>query len=542
MKQIITLSLTFIYIAAFAQDKPPINWQLLDFKNDGYRGISVEKTYATLLKNKKPKQKIIVAVIDCGVDFAHPDLKNIIWTNKKEIPNNGIDDDRNGYIDDVNGWNFVGNTVGGTTEYIREYVRLRKEFETIKDSTVLSQKKDYAYWKKIVKEKDDYIFKCNDDWEYFQEFVDNYENLIAYYKQRLKKDTITFADLKANPVGKDQDSLLQKNYTARMTFYGKLTDTTGVTLNSKLLEFNAFADDAKKYVDWNNNIINNNDVAFYSKKENITAPDIYNTKIYGNNNVMPSYDNHGTFCAGLIGAVRDNNIGLNGVANNTLIMPIKIIIKTDIDEIDKDIASAIYYATDNGAKVINMSFSKTCSPQKKFIDDAVKYAEKKGVLIFHSAGNNSWNIDVTTKYPTAYFLDKIRATNMIRVGASASDGRGVCDFSNYGKDAVDIFAPGCSYLYSTSLNGSYDGNGEGTSFATPIAAGLAAMLWSYYPNLTYKQIRYCIEQSVTQITELVTKPKTTEKVAFSSFSKTGGVINAYNAFLIADKISKRKKK
>ena len=205
-----------------------------------------------------------------------------------------------------------------------------------------------------------------------------------------------------------------------------------------------------------------------------------------------------------------------------------------MDELDKDVTNAIYYAVDNGAKVINMSIGKSFSPQKQLVDEAFKYAEKKGVLLIHSAGNRANNIDSIPHYPTPFYADNGKASNMITVGASSSDSSWVCGFSNYGKETVDVFAPG-EFIYSTTRHEGYT-KGDGTSFSTPIVSGLAALIWSYYPNLSYKQVKYCIETSATPRPQIVTKPGTTNKVPFSTLSKTGGIINAYRAMEIAEKL------
>jgi len=209
------------------------------------------------------------------------------------------------------------------------------------------------------------------------------------------------------------------------------------------------------------------------------------------------------------------------------------------DEWDKDVANAICYAVDNGARVVNMSFGKYQSPQKAWVDEAIKYAERKGVLLVIAAGNDAINIDSTSSYPSAVYNNHTVATNVITVGASGFDDHLAAGFSNYGKTRVDVFAPGMAITMTSNDHG-YQTQ-DGTSLAAPMVVGLAALIWSYYPDLNYKQVKYCIERSAEPIFTLVIKPGAESKVAFSSLSKTGGIVNAYNAILIAEQISKEKR-
>ena len=263
-------------------------------------------------------------------------------------------------------------------------------------------------------------------------------------------------------------------------------------------------------------------------------PYINNTKGYGNGNTFPD-DMHGTQCAGAIAALRNNDIGGNGITNSVSIMPLRInAMGHGCDEWDKDVANAIRYAADNGAQVISMSFGKYYSPQKQWVRNAVNYAKEKGVLLVHAAMNDSRNTDSIVSYPQEYYSATDNATNLINVGASTYDSTLVGDFSNYGKHTVDVFAPGVS-IYMPVLHGSYE-RGFGTSFACPMVAGLAALVWSYFPQFTYQQVRQCIEASATPVNMMVTKPGTNDKVPFSSLSKTGGIVNAYKAIVEAEKI------
>lgn len=246
---------------------------------------------------------------------------------------------------------------------------------------------------------------------------------------------------------------------------------------------------------------------------------------------------HGTMCVSIVAGNRNNGIGTDGIAESVKIMAVRATLLGG-DEYDKDVANAIRYAVDNGAKIINMSFGKKFSPNKQWVDDAIRYAAQKGVLLIGGSGNNGTNNDEDTFYPSAVFDDGSEADNFLKVGASSSDNTLVGSFSNYGKKTVDVFAPG-HQIYVATDTAKYD-YGSGTSFASPMVTGVAALLWSYYPKLTYKQVKHCIEQSVTPIETLVIKPGTKEKVPFSSLSKTGGIVNAYKAFKQAEEINKQK--
>jgi subtilisin family serine protease len=264
-----------------------------------------------------------------------------------------------------------------------------------------------------------------------------------------------------------------------------------------------------------------------------------NDKFYGNNDVMASTPFHGTHVAGIIGAVRNNGKGIDGIADNVRIMMIRAV--PDGDEHDKDIALAIRYAVDNGAKVINMSFGKSYSPQKQWVDDAVKYAESKGVLLVHAAGNDAKNLDSDYNYPTPILLDGGKPTNWLTIGASGDPGNGglSASFSNYGKKEVDVFAPGVN-IYSTIPGGTTYGNASGTSMASPVTAGVAAFLLEYFPTLTPQQLKAVIEKSSVKPTIKAEKPGTDEEVDFSELSKTGGLINAYEAAKLAQQITSQK--
>jgi cell wall-associated protease len=534
MKKLFLLISLFSYQTLLAQtsskaDKPK-DWHLLDFQKDGYYGVSLQKTYDELLKDKPVKQKITVAVIDCGVDHTHPDLKNVMWTNSKEISSNGIDDDKNGYVDDLRGWNFIGNLQGSTTESIREYVKIRKDFEGVPDSILAKNPQRYNYWKRILEDKESTL----SSYPSLLKRIETTEKLIAYYRKMNISDSITIAILKQYPVPAN-DSLLKKVYDRSLIIlptYRNLEHLNEV--RRRLVEGD------KKVYDSAITIIDKSDNDYFAKLANMESYETNSSKFYGSNNVMPR-ENHGTSCAGIISGFESNVQERNIVSKSITIMPLRIFFCVHgCDELDKDVANAIVYAVDNGAKVINMSFGKFYSPQKKFVDEAIKYAEKKGILLISSASNDNTDNDIITKYPSAFDSNNKKYSNFLNIGASTSDSTLLGSFSNYGKKTVDFFAPGVD-IFTTDLHHSYLIN-SGTSFASPLVAKIAALLWSYYPTFTYQQIKYCLEKSVKPINKSVRVNSLDKQVPFNELSSMGGIVNAYEAFLVAEEIYKKKKR
>jgi cell wall-associated protease len=542
MKLYISFIFLLVTAASFAQTnnpaEPPHNWQLMDWKKDGYKGISLEKAYDELLANKKPAKKIIVAIIDCGLDDKQPDLEGMVWTNKKEIPGNNIDDDKNGFIDDVHGWNFVGSLKEETYEEIREYVRLKDQFENKTDTIALKNNPQYGYWKNIVDQKNKRMYQL--EGKEIDEIISAATILQGYWSKSLEKDSVYVKDIKDLMPDAPADSSVKNAQAYFKQFIGQGDE------NWDTVTLIVFTDVFKKYkpvvMEANKKMLlavttitEKNDPAYFRKKELGDDPYIKTTRSYGNSNTFPD-ESHGTECAGIIAALRNNSIGGNGITNSVEIMPVRIFSVYMADEQDKDVANAIRYSVDNGARVINMSFGKSISPLKSWVDEAMKYAERKGVLLIAAAGNESTNTDSLSHYPAISFTNGKNISNLIKVGASSYDSTLVAGFSNYGTNTVNVFAPGVS-IYTTEINNKY-GSDSGTSFASPVVAGLAALIWSYYPAFTYKQIRYCIEQSVAPISTMVTRPGTKEKVPFSSLCKSGGIVNAYQALIIAEQINK----
>ena len=486
------------------KEKDLQRWSHLDLVKDTVPGMSVDKAYAELLKGKKG-QKVIVGIVDSGVDINHEDLKAVIWTNPKEIAGNNIDDDKNGYVDDIHGWNFLGNAVHEQLELTRivkkgpgtpDYDKAKAELEKQREELVQA------------KPQYDMISKANES-----------------IKKHLKKETYTIEDL--NAIKTDDKELLQSKNI--------MTKIGGMIGEGFVEKFQEEYDHVFSTLNYNLN------VDFDGRKVVGDNPDDLKDTKYGNNNVVgpePKEAKHGTHVAGIVAQVRGNKLGGDGVTNNAQIMAVRAV--PNGDEYDKDIALGIRYAVDNGAKVINGSFGKYFSQHKEWVIEAIKYAESKDVLVVIAAGNESYDLDVTNKYPNdTYDGSPEFASNVLIIGALAPNygSKMIAGFSNYGKNNVDIYAPGDKIYATTPLN-TYEYL-QGTSMASPNVAGVATLIRSYYPSLTAKQVKQIIMESGTSLTNTVTVGEDKHKVNFKEASKSGKIVNAYNALLLAEKMAKK---
>ena len=505
----------------------PKNWHLQDKATSEIYGISLDKAY-TFVKSKKLKSKrVVVAVIDSGIDTLHEDLKPVLWTNPKEIPHNGIDDDKNGYIDDVHGWNFIGGKDGRNVkqdsyEAARVYNKLKAKYGSIvpADSTAKTpeEKEELEMFRKAQQK---IVGEINPaEIAFMKKLLPNFLRGDSAIVKDLGKEEYNCTDLeKYMPTDADA-----KKTKALLTQLCKANGSDEITNKQIIDEFEGQIRKA--------DAANNPPQEYRKEIVQDNEADI-NDRFYGNNDIMASTPFHGTHCSGIIAAVRNNNKGIDGIANNVRIMMLRAV--PDGDEHDKDIALAIRYAVDNGAQIVSMSFGKDFSPEKEWVDDAVKYAEQKGVLLVHAAGNDAKNIDSADNFPTGVYKDANgKATNWITVGASGDPKNGgiTARFSNYGKSEVDVFAPGVQ-IYSTIPGGNTYGNASGTSMACPVVAGTAAFILEHYPNLSATQLKYVIEKSATVPAEEVNIPGTEDKISLSEISKTGGLLNAYEAIKLA---------
>jgi subtilisin family serine protease len=516
----------------------PKNWQALDPSADKVLGISLQKAYDYLGSNNKKATPIIVAVLDSGIDTTHEDLKNILWTNLKEIPGNGIDDDKNGYIDDVHGWNFLGGKNGQSVkrapdERSRIYHKYKAKFgNPLLDTNTLSTSDKIVFktWKKTETELN-FSEEEKDQLKYVEMLASAFKKHDKVLKQEM------------NVVRYNRESLTQfipTSITGKEAKLGLLSLHRLMQLDEHELNTYTIAQ-MEEYIEGKTVAFGAKEKLPNDERSLIVRDNYYNflDAYYGNNDIMGPTPNHGTHVSGIIAASRNNGAGIDGVADAVKIMMVRVV--PDGDEYDKDVALAIRYAVDNGAKVINMSFGKSYSPEKYWVDSAVVYAEQKDVLLVHSAGNENYNLDSTNVFPNANLAAfKKNAGSFITVGASSDTlitaSSIAADFSNYGKQNVDLFAPGVK-IYSTLPGGNVYGNQDGTSMAAPIVSGVAAILRTYYPSLTAKQVKTILEKTV--FTPTATAPclqpgNSSIATPFGTLSKTGGIVNAYNAVVLAN--------
>ncbi|MDB5191128.1 MAG: protease precursor [Segetibacter sp.] len=538
-KTFLIAAVLFICQALHAQDNIK-GWHLLDASKDSLNGISLNNTYE-FLKAKK-SNPVIVAVIDSGIDTTHEDLKEVLWKNPKEIAGNGKDDDGNGYVDDIYGWNFLGGKDGRnvekeSSEAARVFHRYKQKFyrtKVVEDSLTAEEKEQYKLWKKAST-----ILDADPEASAGLMFLE-----IAIKAAR-KHETVLKSEMNKDEfTAEEVEKFAASTSQARQAKMGYLTFLRLAEMEKEETNKSIFSD-LEEYIEHKKRSLEAKDKAPATVREEIVKDNYFNIndRFYGNSDVMGPSSVHGTHVSGIIGANRNNKLGINGIAGNVKIMMLRAV--PDGDEYDKDVALAIKYAVDNGAKVINMSFGKGISPEKKWVDEAVKYAETKDVLLVHAAGNDGENNDSTENFPNARLKDfNTIAPNYISVGASSDpkvNGKYVADFSNYGKSSVNVFAPGVK-IFSTMPGGNKYAFQQGTSMAAPVVSGVAALIRSYYPKLSAKQVKYAIEKSaVRNDTLMVVKPGSKQKVTVSEISTSGGFLNAFNAIKIASTLEPAKK-
>lgn len=519
-KTIIRISffaLTFgSFSAVFGQDLAAMKKEgILNWYNGKGAGMQTDKAYKVLKKRKTTT--VIVAVIDSGIDIEHKDLEGRIWTNTKEIPNNGIDDDKNGYIDDIHGWNFLGNSSGqnqneACLEKTRIYRKLMDKYEKMDPNDVSDADiNEYELYKKVRKE-------VREEKEQYEQYMKQMEQLPMIIqmvpelvKNALGKTSYTLDDLKKWKPTDEQNKQIRDLAIAVET--GELSEESVKEQMKQVSDM----------VEYNLNV-NYDDRQFVGDN----PYDFTDTK-YGNKDVEGPDALHGTHVGGIICAIRGNNLGGDGVATDVQLMSLRAV--PNGDEQDKDIALAIRYAVDNGAMVINMSFGKGYSINQKEVYEALKYADSKGVLLVHAAGNDNADVDQTDNFPSSMYSFQSQKLDMyLTIGASTRFPKGelAASFSNYGQTKVDVFAPGHDIFNSVPQSEYKKLNG--TSMAAPMVAGVAAMLKSYFPSLTMKEIKDIILKSATSYKgKMQTKPGTEEKVDFGKLSVTGGVVNVLAA-------------
>lgn len=506
------------------------SWTLADLTTDTIPGMSVDRAYREIIQNKKG-EKVIVAVVDSGIDIEHEDLKNIIWTNEDEIPGNGKDDDNNGFVDDIHGWNFLGDIVGENMEYVRYIKKLGPKYDGKSETSIsAADRAEFALFQKAKAEYEKEFQETMGGKTRYEQILSQVKPAHAAMTKKLGKKDYTAKDLNAieNPTPEEQQMIAG---LGQMLGFGD-------SVPEVIKELEGGVDYFSGRLDTHFNLEKNFRTVLGDN------PDSMDIKVYGNNDVdgpdpEKADAKHGTHVAGIIAAQRNNSIGTNGVARNVEIMVVRAV--PDGDEYDKDIALGIRYAVDNGAKVINTSFGKYYSPHPEWVWDAIKYAASKDVLIVNAAGNEGLNLDGVQVYPNDQTTDDPNevADSFITIGALNYDygSELVANFSNFGNANVDVFAPGVKIWSTTPLN-KYEYL-QGTSMASPAVAGVAAMIRSYYPNLSAPQVKQILMDSgVSTKTSVVLGGDPSKTDEFSKISKSGKMVNMYNALIMADKMSR----
>ncbi len=543
--RIILLNVFMLTVSLVIAQQAPEDWYHRDMTEAGYHGISLDKTYKELLDGKS-STPVIVAIIDSGVDYEHEDLASVMWVNEDEIAGNGIDDDNNGYIDDIHGWNFIGGADGqnvgpDTYEVTRQYAKYHYKYKNA-NPLILNkdQKMEYAAYLKYKKEVEAKQEKARTSLTNIDNQESTLTTALTSTKKLMMEQNVSLANIDSLDVSTDANATMGVSILKKQMAEGEVE-----SIDALLVDIKGYMDEGKEYYqnqldyaynpDFNTRLIVGDDYANQEEKS------------YGNNDYEGPDALHGTHVAGIVAAARNNNIGMNGVADNVKIMTIRAV--PDGDERDKDVANAIRYAVDNGAQVINMSFGKGFSENKEIVDKAVAYANKMDVLLVHAAGNSAQNNDTTDNFPCdkydkkqgKFLRKKKSAKNWMEIGALShkSEENSIASFSNFGVKNVDIFAPG-QQIYATLPDNQYRYL-QGTSMAAPVVAGVAALLRSYFPKLKAEQVKEILMKSSTKFDLQVTRPGDKELVPFNTLSVSGGMLNAYEAVKLAMQTKGKKK-
>ena len=542
-KFFLTLILYTCSLFVWGQDTKFWHWK--DLEKDGVHGVSLFKAQQLLVDLKLKPIPIIIAVLDGGIDTTHPQIKPILWRNPKEIPGNALDDDKNGYVDDLHGWNFLGNAAGeninkASDEKSRVYHRYKNEFKQDKlDSTSwdLTKKQAYKIWQQAAAE---IVFTDED--------ADNLSFIKMARNAVVKMGVILIREIEDSNFTTEQLETYQP--------IGKLTADTKIsylrTMQAlgidRLAGHHSIVEDLNEYIAGKEQSAVSIDTPPEDLRKKITKDqyDNFNDQYYGNNNITGPNAKHGTHVAGLAAGIVDTNFNKSNFNNPIQIMGLRVV--PDGDEYDKDVALGIRYAVNNGAKIINMSFGKSYSPEQPWVDSAIRYAASKDVLIIHSAGNESYDLNSKSVYPSPYSnVFKDRANNMMTVGASNDPVIAesiLTDFSNFGNQVVDLLSPG-NKIYSSLPNQQY-GFLNGTSMSAPVLSHIAALVRAYFPKLSATQVKSILLQSCWKPSDenmLFPIPKKDQSKKLNEISAEGGIINAalciQNALIFQKNMSKK---
>lgn len=508
MKVILASLLLFSFASSASAQKP--NWQNLDLQKDSVFGISTEKAYSALLKGKKSTE-VIVAVIDMGTDTTHEDLQAVLWKNAREIPGNGMDDDNNGYVDDVFGWNFLNN-YPCQSDATQVAMKDKAFYDSLSYFTIPdSERQKYQMNRKALRENQ--TEKANVSSRLNELMMT--ESILKDLMQKIGKTDPVSADFEHYQASSESEKMLCQMVVRSFSRYPGFKEYFQANVSEPKAQLLYQLEHALNIAE------HNNADCIPDKGDNdVTGPFLL---------LSESSAYHGTSVSSILAADRNNNKGITGVADHVKIMPLRVVSFFQQMQ-EMQLARAIRYAADNGAKVINISLANSLSLNRSVIDEAVKYAMAKDVLIIRAAGNDHEDLDQAPNYPNKLYADGSgAAAAWLTVGASSwrDDDVLIAPFSDYGRTEVDVFAPGDKLI--SAFPGSEYGNASGTSVAAPVVSGLAALIREYYPRLTAIQVKDIIMKSVVKRDVLKNK------------CISGGVINAYNALLLAEQLTNYKK-
>ncbi len=488
-----------------AAARPSDTWWLQG-PEAGYPGIGMEAA-RSILAGRQPKRSVVVAIIDSGIDTAHAALHAHLWANPKEVPGNGRDDDGDGYVDDYRGWNYIGGPDGDvdhdTFEVTRLHVRCTAAAGSAPASVPVAGDTRQVSCDSIASAFDQKRQEAEQTMDQVEKIDQALKQIVPVLRQALGGDSVTVEAVRSLS---SPDMSVQR---AR-AIYLNLADH-GV--NPDVI--------AEAKDEYGNQLQYGLNTSYDPR--HIVGDDYADKtqRSYGNSDVVGPEAMHGTHVSGIV----MKEASTAGAADSVRIMVVRTV--PDGDERDKDVANAIRFAADHGANVINMSFGKPYSPSKPVVDDAVRYAQSKGVLMIHAAGNDAEDLAQNTDYPNRNYVSGGSAENWMEIGAASWKGADTlaASFSNYGKEQVDVFAPGVDILSSVP-GGGYKRE-SGTSMASPVVTGVAAVLMAYFPSLHAADVKDVLMKTARTYPGNTILPGTPdEMVPFATLSRTGAIVDA----------------
>lgn len=535
-----------------------LDWFNCSFDKDGIYGAEVNKAY-DFLKDKKIKKRPVVAIIGTGLDIEHEDLKDAIWKNPKEKKINGKDNDKNGYIDDIHGWNFLGGKDGTVMEKTME--EGDREFIRLFDKGYGKYFYDGENFYQMINDKKTKV-PAPDNMNEYRYYVNRVlsESRIAgsyggYQLSYLIRDYGKHFDRMMRAKYPNQE-LTQKEFG--ICYDPKAAKRDSLSEVAFMIYIMGFTVSQTDSWDVVHNAIKSGDQITMAKEEYEKAMQQYgndgrkeivgdnyldlNDYKYGNNVLLTSDAFAGTMLGGIIAANRENDWGMNGIMDKAELMTLRV--KANEGEpYLKDVVLAIRYAVDNHADIIMLPQQATLYPdnQKKWVDEALKYAESKGVLVVVPTREYSVDMAKMEFYPNRWMTGEKELTNLMIVASSDKNGNPSMS-SNYGAKEVDLFAPGTD-VYSSYTGDTYQ-KASGAGLAAAATVGVAALIKAYYPELSGSQIRNLLIKSVTSRADaevekgIRVKDRVTQDLfLFGDLCLSKGILNAYNAVIAADKMS-----